>query len=139
MLCLGGISDKPVESWKDKIKWFLESCNLKDLDRIDGEPMEFEWKNFPGLTTVGILAEIQKMMAESKCEPAQFNGRFMSMYNDITWRERGIREIVLRILSKLENMLANSARTVIISGAWMREEMVWNPHSQTGRRMGQDC
>ena len=45
---------------------FLETRYLKDLDRIDGESMEFEWKNFPGFTAIGNLAEIQKMMAESK-------------------------------------------------------------------------
>ena len=63
VLCLGGISPEPVQAWKDKIKWYLETRYLKELDRIDGEPMEFEWKNFPGFTTLGILAEIQKMMA----------------------------------------------------------------------------
>ena len=40
----------------------------QDLDRIDGEPMEFEWKNIPGFT-LGILDEIQQMMTKSKCEP----------------------------------------------------------------------
>ena len=51
------------------------------LDRIDGEPMEFEWTNFQGFTTLGILDEIQKIMTESKCEPEHFQGRiiFMSM------------------------------------------------------------
>ena len=28
---------------------------------------------------------------------------------------------------------------LVISGAWMRKEMVWNRYSQTGRRMEQDC
>ena len=57
----------------------------QNLNRIDGEPMEFEWTNFPGFTTLGILKEIQKMMAELKCKPEQFQGRilFMSMVNDI--------------------------------------------------------
>ena len=41
---------------------FLETRYLKDLDRIDGEPIEFEWKNFTGFTTLGILDEIHKMM-----------------------------------------------------------------------------
>ena len=50
--------------------------------------MEFEWKKFRGFTTLGILSEIQKMMAELECEPEQFQRRiiFMSMFNDITWR-----------------------------------------------------
>ena len=39
---------------------------------------------FTGFTTLEILDEIQKMMAELKCEPEQFQGRiiFMSMYNN---------------------------------------------------------
>ena len=67
--------------------FLLETRYLKDLDGIDGEPMEFEWKHFPGFTTLATLDEIQKMMTESKCEPEQFKGRiiFMSMYNDIDW------------------------------------------------------
>ena len=52
VLCLGGISTVPVQAWKDKIKWYLETRYLKDLDRIDGEPMEFEWKHFSGFTTL---------------------------------------------------------------------------------------
>ena len=53
--------------------------------------MEFEWKIFPGFTTLGILEEIQKFMTELQCEPEQFKGRiiFMSMYNDIVCGERG--------------------------------------------------
>ena len=91
MLCLGNISDKPVEAWEDRIEWFLET---RYLDRTDGEPMKFEWKNFPGFTELGILDEIHKMMTESRCEPEQFKGGiiFMSMYNDIVWGERGNKE-----------------------------------------------
>ena len=69
VLCLGGISTEPVKAWESRIKWFLETRYLKDLDRIDGEQMEFEWANFPGFTTLQILDEIQKMMTEPKCEP----------------------------------------------------------------------
>ena len=51
--CLGGITDQPVDGWKDKIKWFLEARYLKDLNRIGGESMEFEWKIFPRIHYVG--------------------------------------------------------------------------------------
>ena len=87
VLCLGGISVAPIQAWKDKMKWYLETRFLKDLDRVDREPMEFLWKKFPGFTTLGFLAEIQNFAAELKCEPEQFQGRviFMSMLNDMTW------------------------------------------------------
>ena len=44
VLCLRGISTELVRAWKDKVKWYLETRCLTELDRIDGEPMEFEWK-----------------------------------------------------------------------------------------------
>ena len=37
------------------MEWYFENNHLKDLNRIDGEPKEFEWKIFPGLTTFGFL------------------------------------------------------------------------------------
>ena len=59
------------------------------MNRIDGMQTEFEWKIFPGFTTIGILEEIQKFMKSTQCELEHFNGRiiFMSMYNDIMWGE----------------------------------------------------
>ena len=94
VLCLGGISREPVQAWKDKIKWYLETCYLKELDRTDGEQIELEQTILPRFTTVGILNEIQNMMAEFLCEPEQFKGRIivMSMFNDITWRTPGNEE-----------------------------------------------
>ena len=57
--------------------------------------MEFEWKIFPGLATAGILNEIQKMMGELQCVPADFKGRiiFMSTFNDIVWDAKGNDEL----------------------------------------------
>ena len=40
VLSLGSLSDKPVEAWKDRIKLVIGITH--------GEPMKFEWKNFPG-------------------------------------------------------------------------------------------
>ena len=75
----------------EKIKWYVESDYLKDLNRIDGEPMEFEWKILPGLTTFDFLEQIHIFMEDRQCEPEQFDDRiiFMSMLNDIVGREKG--------------------------------------------------
>ena len=83
--------DQPVEAWNIKIKWYLESRYLKDLNRIDGEPMEFEGKIFAGFSTLGIVQEIQNFITALQCEPEQFKDRiiFMSMYSDIVWGEQG--------------------------------------------------
>ena len=53
VLCLGGISTEPGQAWENKIKWYLVTRYLKELNRIDGEPMEFEWKKFHKIHNVG--------------------------------------------------------------------------------------
>ena len=109
--CLGSISDQPVEAWRNKIKCYSENRYLKDLNRIDGEPMEFEWKKFSGFTTLGILEEILNMMTESKCEPEQFEGRII--FNDRNiGRTRKHRKNVRRILLQLRIMLEDSRSDV---------------------------
>ena len=72
VLCMGKTSQNPISARKEKIEWFMNSLQCRELDRIDGEPMEFEWTNFPGFTTMQILAEIQKMLTEIQCELEQF-------------------------------------------------------------------
>ena len=70
-----------------EIEWFMNSSQCREVDRIDGESMELEWKKFKGFTALQILAEIQKMMTGTQCEFEQFQGRmiFISMYNDNVW------------------------------------------------------
>ena len=95
VLCLGKMGDNPVESWKKQIQWYSDSDYFSELNRIDGEPMEFEWKIFPGFTAVAILIEIQQMMGKLQCEPENFTGRiiFMSMFNDIVRDAKGKHEL----------------------------------------------
>ena len=69
----------PVSAWKEKSDWFMNSPQCRELDRIDGEPTEFERTTFPGFTTLQILAEIQNMMTETQCEPEQFQGMIIFM------------------------------------------------------------
>ena len=97
--CLGGISTEPVHAWKDKhviYKIWIGST---------GNKWNLSGKNFPGFTTLGILGEIQKIMTELQCEPEQFKGRiiFVSMYNDIVWRERGHTEKSVTISIAVKN------------------------------------
>ena len=84
------MGDDPIAAWKNKIKWYSENNHLKELHRIDDMPTEFEWKIFPGITTLGLLEKIQDLMKDVQCEPDQFNDRIiMSMFNDIARGEKG--------------------------------------------------
>ena len=94
VLCMGRISENPLSAWKEKIDWFMNSSQCRELDSIDREPMEFEWTIF---TTVQILAEIQNMMTEIQCEPQQFPGRiiFMSLSVQRDCMEKGNEELCI--------------------------------------------
>ena len=108
--------DEPIEAWKNKIRWYLENNHLKDLNRIDGKPTEFEWKIFPGFTTLlGLLEEIQKLMKDLQCEPEQFNDRiiFMSVYN-VYGDEKGNTEGC----EKSSQTVANCARRFRRGHSW---------------------
>ena len=106
---VGKMGDDPIATWKSKIKWYSENNHVKDVNRIDGKPTEFEWKRFPGFTTLDLLKEIQSLMRNLQCEPEHFNDKiiFMSMYNDIARQEKGNKE---RCEYNNEQTIANSAR-----------------------------
>ena len=85
VLCLGGrIADYPRSetSGKDRVEWFTQSPEYREVVSIDGEPVVFEWKIFPGHTTLQLLQEIQITMEEIFLHK-KFEDRiiFMSMYN----------------------------------------------------------
>ena len=105
--CLGGISTAPVKACESKIEWFLETRYFKDLDRIDGEPMDFAWKNFPGFITLGILIE-------SQCEPGNSQEGSSSCRCTMTLigENEETKKIVLRMLSELLCMLEDSREDI---------------------------
>ena len=36
--------------------------NYRNFDRIDGEPMEFEWNIFPGYNTLQLNEEVKRLL-----------------------------------------------------------------------------
>ena len=66
VLCLGGISDQPVEAWETIFIWYTETRCLKDFNRIDGEQMEFEWKNYPRISLHWEFSRRFKRLSSSK-------------------------------------------------------------------------
>ena len=49
VLCLGKILQHPEsnDAWEQRLGWLKSPQNYTNFDRIDGEPMEFEWNIFP--------------------------------------------------------------------------------------------
>ena len=66
VLCLGKIHEKPQSNtaWEQRLEWFKTTPKHRDSDRIDGEPMEFEWNIFPGFNTLQLSHKVQKFTVE---------------------------------------------------------------------------
>ena len=90
--CLGKMSENPPSNiaWEDRLTWFKSSPEYRALDKMDGEPLEFEWNIFPGCTTLQLCNKVQEFLSTMSKQPQEFTGRiiFMSMFNDISWRSK---------------------------------------------------
>ena len=88
VLCLGKIFENhPIERWMGtKIGMVKSSSKYRNFDRIDGEPMEFEWNIFSGFNTLRLSEEVKRSLLKLDETPENFTARviFMSMFNDIS-------------------------------------------------------
>ena len=92
VLCLGKILEHPQsnDAWEQRLGWFKSSQVYRNFDRIDGEPIEFEWNIFPGFNTLQLNEEVKSLLFRSGETPENFTRRifFMSMFNDISCGSR---------------------------------------------------
>ena len=92
VLCLGKMNENPRSNiaWEERLEWLKSSSEYRTLDRIDGEPIAFEWNIFPGFTTLQLSHKVQELLLRLSVTPENFTGRiiFMSMFNDISWRSK---------------------------------------------------
>ena len=91
-LCLGKIQENTQsnDAWEQRLGWFTSSPEYRNFDRIDGEPMEFEWNIFPGFNTLQLNDEVKRLLFRLDETPENFTGRIllMSMFNDISCGSR---------------------------------------------------
>ena len=117
VLCLGKIFENPQsnDAWEQRLGWFKSSREYRNFDRIDGEPMDFEWNIFPGFNTLQISDEVKSLLLKLGETPENFTGRimFMSMFNDISCGSRDNEEECM-LNAKLVSLYARRFRT----GQW---------------------
>ena len=88
VLCLGKIFENTQsgDALEQRLGWLESSFKYRNFDRIDGEPMEFEWNIFPGFNTLQLSEEVKRLLLRLDETPENFTERiiFMSMFNDIS-------------------------------------------------------
>ena len=78
-----------TERWKGQVEDLKKYSSYQDAVGLDGEPTDFEWKKFPGFSSLSLLREIQNVLETKNIKPEYFKDRiiFMSMFNDIVWKK----------------------------------------------------
>ena len=93
VLCLGKIHEHPESNnaWKTRIEWTITDQSYSDYDGINGEPTEFQWNIFPGLTTLQLCCKVTDLLSSLGETAETFTGRilFMSMFNDTSCDSKG--------------------------------------------------
>ena len=105
---LEGVNENPKSNtaWEDGLKWFTSSRSYRDLDRIDGEPMEIEWENLPRIHHVAAQPQSSRVTAKIERNTRKFTGRniFMSMFNDISWNLKTLKKNASQVLNSFLTM-----------------------------------
>ena len=93
VLCMGKMlgPEDAIKRWNDQVSTLKMCHTFRELQGLDGEPIDFEWKIFPGATALDLLHEIQADLQGKHVTPENFGDRiiFMSMFNDIFLEKRG--------------------------------------------------
>ena len=64
VLCPGKIFEnlQSNDAWEQRFGWFKSSQEYRNFDRVDGEPMEFEWNIFQGFNTLQLSEEVKSLL-----------------------------------------------------------------------------
>ena len=88
VLCLGKIHENPQSNVarENRLGWFKSSPEYRNFDRIDGEPMDFEWNISPEFNTLQLNEEGKSLLLRLGETPENFTGRIKirSMFNEIS-------------------------------------------------------
>ena len=132
VFCLGKVNQNPtsIAVWEEKLSWCKDSSQYRTLDKIDGEPVEFECDIFPGFTLFELVDKVQKFINKMG-DPAHFQGRiiFMSMFNDIIWGTTdNEQECSVNATPCVYICKKISSRTLVIPRTWIGNKVVFYLH-----------
>ena len=99
VLCLGKMHgpEDAIKKWNDQVATLKMCHTFRELQGLDGEPIDFEWKIFPGATALDLLHEIQADLQGKHVTPENFGDRkfFMSMLTTLSWKREEMKILVL--------------------------------------------
>ena len=114
-----------------KLNGIRKNNHFKDMNRIGGMPTEFEWKEFPGITTLDLLEKIQSLMRDLQREPEHSQKGSSSCQCTTTLRgeQKETKKDVNTTHRQLRIMLADSFAVIGLSWVPWSEEKWYGTYS----------
>ena len=74
-----------IEKWNDQVSTLKMCHTFREVQGLDGEQIDFEWKISPGATALDLHHEIQADLQGKHVTPENFSDRkiFFPMFYDI--------------------------------------------------------
>ena len=91
VLCFGKIFENPEsnDALEQRLGWIESSSKYRNFDRIDGEPMEFEWNIFPGFNTLQLSEQVKSLLYRLGETPEKFTGSILYLFQrHFLWNTR---------------------------------------------------
>ena len=129
VLCVRKMGDDPIATWKSKIKWYSENNHSKELSRIDSMLTEFEWKIFPGFTTLDILEEIQQFLWKiyiANLSSSTTGSSSCQCTTTLYGEKRKHGKVCSKFYYNCEIRSQIPLRLLVFLGIWIRKGMVWD-------------
>ena len=81
VLCLGKqhFPEDAMKRWNDQVSTLKMCHTFRELQGLDGDPIDFEWKNFPRAKALAILHKIQADLQGKNIRPEKFSVRIIFM------------------------------------------------------------
>ena len=129
VFCLGKVYENPQSNvaWEDRLTWFKSSPEYRILDRIDGEPMEFEWHIFPGFTTLQLCSKVQELLSRLNVETENSLDGLSSCRCSTTSHGdlKTIKRMRIKCSARFSLCEKILSRTMVILRTWIRKEIVF--------------
>ena len=130
--CLGKILENPQsnDAWDQRLGWLKSSQNYRNFDRIDGEPMEFEWN---------ISKDSTRCSSVDTREFHKKNHNHVDVQRHLLWNKRQRNRMSGKHKNRISVCEKVWQRTMVIYWSYFWEVVVLYQWRQSTRNMGQYC
>ena len=108
VLCFGKMFENPEsnDAWEQRLGWLKSSQNYRNFDRIDDEPMEFEWNIFPGSNTLQLCGKVHRSSEQITRNTRNFhrkNAIYVDVQRHFLWNKRQYNRMSGKCQSRLHS------------------------------------